>query len=319
MTGHLHGQSRSSSASGGGRRDSRYLGWALALILVFMVVEVVVGVMASSLALISDAGHMLTDAAAIALALVAARISARPAKGNLTYGWRRVEILSAQANGITLWLLTAWFGYEGVRRFADPPEVEGGLVLVTALVGIVVNVVASWLISRADRTSLNVEGAFQHILNDLFAFIATAVSGLVVLLTGWARADAVAALVVAALMAKAGWGLIRDSWRIFLEAAPRGTEVAAIDADLRAVAGVVDIHDLHVWEVTSGFPILSAHILVDNSHDCHERRHTIAQLLRDRHGLDHTTLQVDHPASTTVSPEQLRTRPDDVGKRTGHH
>lgn len=319
MTGHQHGPSTSNSASGGGRPDSRYLGWALALILVFMVVEVVVGVIASSLALISDAGHMLTDAAAIALALVAARISARPAKGNLTYGWRRVEILSAQANGITLWLLTAWFVYEAVHRFRDPPEVEGELVLVTALVGIVVNVVASWLISRADRTSLNVEGAFQHILNDLFAFIATAVSGLVVVLTGWARADAVAALVVAALMAKAGWGLIRDSWRIFLEAAPRGTDVAAIDADLRGVAGVVDIHDLHVWEVTSGFPILSAHILVDNSHDCHERRHTIAQLLRDRHGLDHTTLQVDHPASTTVSPEQLRTRPDDVGKRTGHH
>ncbi|MDN5763620.1 MAG: cation diffusion facilitator family transporter, partial [Microlunatus sp.] len=302
-----------------GRRDSRYLGAALVLIVVFMAVEVVVGVIASSLALISDAGHMLTDAAAIGLALIAARIAARPAKGNLTYGWKRVEILSAQANGITLWLLTAWFVYEAVRRFLDPPEVAGGLVLVTAVVGIVVNVAASWLVARADRTSLNVEGAFQHILNDLFAFIATAIAGLVILLTGWGRADAVAALVVAALMAKAGWGLIRDSWRIFLEAAPRGTEVAAIDRDLHAVEGVVDVHDLHVWEVTSGFPALSAHILVDHSHNCHERRETITQLLADRYDLHHTTLQVDHPSSTTVPTEQLRTRPADAEKPADGH
>jgi cobalt-zinc-cadmium efflux system protein len=170
------------------------------------------------------------------------------------------------------------------------------------------NVAASWLIARADRTSLNVEGAFQHILNDLFAFIATAIAGLVVILTGWVRADAVAALIVAGLMAKAGWGLIRDSWRIFLEAAPRGTDVAAIDADLHAVYGVLEVHDLHVWEVTSGFPALSAHILVDHSRDCHERRQTITALVHNRHGIDHTTLQVDHPSTTIVPTDQLRQR-----------
>ena len=219
MMGHEHGPD-GHTGTRTGRRDSRYSAVALGLILAFMAVEVVVGIIASSLALISDAGHMLTDAAAIALALIAARLAARPAAGNLTYGWKRVEILSAQANGITLWLLTAWFLYEGIRRLLDPPEVEGGSVLVTALVGIVVNVMAAWLIARADRTSLNVEGAFQHILNDLFAFIATAVAGLVILIAGWTRADAIAALIVAALMAKAGWGLIRESWRIFLEAAP---------------------------------------------------------------------------------------------------
>jgi cobalt-zinc-cadmium efflux system protein len=204
---------------------------------------VIVGILAKSLALISDAGHMLTDAAAIALALIAARLAARPARGNLTYGLKRVEILSAQANGITLWLLAAWFRYEAIRRLIHPPEVNGRLVLGTALVGIVVNVAASWLIARADRTSLNVEGAFQHILNDLFAFIATAIAGVLVILTGWGRADPVAALIVAGLMAKAGWGLIRDSWRIFLEAARRGTDVAAIDTDLHAVDGVLEVHD----------------------------------------------------------------------------
>ena len=288
----------------GGGSDARYLTAALALILAFMAVEVVVGLLASSLALLTDAAHMLTDAAAIALALFAARLAGRPARGNLTYGLRRVEILSAQANGLTLWLLAVWFVYQAVRRFVDPPDVDGVPVLLTALAGIVVNLAATWLISRANRTSLNVEGAFQHILNDLFAFIATAVAGLVVILTGWTRADAVAALVVAALMAKGGWGLLRDSWRVFLEAAPRGVDVAAIDAELHQVEGVVEIHDLHVWEVTSGFPALSAHVLVEPSRDCHERRETITTLLAETYGIDHTTLQLDHPEPAPVIPAE---------------
>jgi cobalt-zinc-cadmium efflux system protein len=200
--------------------DARRLTIALSLILGLMAGEVVAGLVADSLALLSDAAHMLTDAASIVLALIAMRLAARPARGGFTYGLKRAEILSAQANGLTLLLLGAWLAYEAVRRLVNPPEVEGGLMLATALVGIVVNVVAAWCISKANRTSLNVEGAYQHILNDLFAFIATAIAGLVVLLTGWGQADAIAALVVAALMAKAGWGLIRDSWRIFLEAAP---------------------------------------------------------------------------------------------------
>ncbi len=289
----------------------RNLGVALVLILGFMVVEVVVGVLASSLALISDAGHMLTDATALALALVTLRLAARPASGNLTYGLRRLEILSAQANGITLWLLVGWFGFEAVRRLLDPPEVQGGLVLGTALVGIVVNLAATWLVSRADRRSLNVEGAFQHVLNDLYAFIATALAGLVILLTGWQQADALAALVVAVLMARAGWRLLRDSWRIFLEAAPRGLDVAALDADLHAMEAVTEVHDLHVWEVTSGFPALSAHILVRPDADCHERREAVAALLANRYGIAHTTLQVDHAYAALIPPEQLAHRPDD--------
>lgn len=295
---------------GAGATGHRYLVAALLLIVAFMAGEVVVGVLASSLALITDAGHMLTDAAAIALALVAARLARRPAWGSYTFGLRRVEILAAQANGLTLWLLAAWFVVEGVRRLVAPPDVEGGWVLVTAGVGIVVNLLATWLVARADRSSLNVEGAFQHILNDLFAFIATAVAGLVVVLSGWTRADAVAALVVAALMLKGGWGLLRESWRIFLEAAPRGIDVEAIDADLHEVDGVVEIHDLHVWEVTSGFPALSAHILVDGHHDCHERRAALTDLLAERHHITHTTLQVEHPDAPRIfSTDELRAGP----------
>jgi cobalt-zinc-cadmium efflux system protein len=306
VAGHGHGHGHASA----GETSARYLTYALALILVFMAGEVVVGLLAHSLALISDAAHMLTDAAAIALALFAMRMAVRPARGNFTFGYRRVEILAAQANGVTLFLLCAFFVYEAVRRLANPPDVEGGPVLATAVVGIAVNLAATWLVSRGNRKSLNIEGAFQHLLNDLFAFVATAVAGLVVLTTGWRQADAVATLAVAALMAKAGWDLIRASWRVFLEAAPEGIDVSAIDADLHLFEGVVDVHDLHVWEVTSGFPALSAHVLVTRETDCHETRLQIADLLHDKYAVEHTTLQVDHPMpQQVIPPADLMHRP----------
>jgi cobalt-zinc-cadmium efflux system protein len=274
--------------------NRRLLGAALALILVLMVAEVVAGIVAGSLALLTDAGHMLTDAAALSLAIVAIRLAARPTRGAYTYGLNRVEILSAQLNGVTLAVLVVVFVYQAIRRLIDPPGVTGWLVAVTAAVGVAVNLAATGLIRRADRRSLNVEGAFQHVLNDLFAFAATLVSGLVVQATGWVRADAVAALVVAGLMARASYGLLRDSGRIFLEASPRNLEPAAIEAAIRSVPGVTDVHELHVWEVTSGFPALSAHVLVAPGSDCHERRTFLEDVLRDTFGIDHTTLQVDH-------------------------
>jgi cobalt-zinc-cadmium efflux system protein len=288
--GHGHGHGHGVSA----KADRKLLSGALALIVGFMAAEVIVGIAAGSLALITDAAHMLTDAIAILLALIAIRLAARPPAGGYTYGFKRVEILSAQANGITLLLLAAYFVYEAINRMIHPPDVKGGLVLITGLVGIVVNLLATWLISKANRSSLNVEGAFQHILNDLFAFIATAIAGLVILLTGFARADAIAALVVAALMLKAGISLVLDSGRIFLEAAPTGIDPQALGAELCAVEGVVEVHDLHVWEITSGESAASAHILVAEGLDCHQIRVKIEALLADRHHLTHSTLQVDH-------------------------
>ncbi|MBC6467882.1 cation diffusion facilitator family transporter [Actinomadura alba] len=280
--------------------DRRHLTAALVLLVAFIAVEVVVGVLSGSLALISDAAHMLSDAAAIVFALIAMRLSARPPQGGYTFGLKRAEIMSAQINGLTLLLLAVYFIYEGIARLIHPPDVEGWPVLVTALAGIAVNVAAARLIGRADRTRLNIEGAYQHILNDLFAFIAAAVAGLVVMLTGFTRADAIAALVVAALMIKAGYELVRDSGRVFMEAAPAGTDPAVIGAAMADRPGVVEVHDLHVWEVTSGYPALSAHVLVEPGGDCHTVRRDVEGLLSERHHIGHTTLQVDHIAPETL-------------------
>jgi cobalt-zinc-cadmium efflux system protein len=283
---HAHGIGRDA--------DRRLLVGALTLIGLFMLGEVVVGLLVGSLALLADAGHMLTDAGAIGLALVAMRLAARPATGAYTYGLKRAEILSAQVNGLTLAVLVVVFVVEGVRRLAHPSDVPGGAVAAVAAVGIAVNLAAAALLARADRRSLNIAGAYWHILTDLVAFIATLVAGLVIRWTGWVRADAVAALVVAVLMAAAAYRLLRDSSRVFLEASPRGLDAHRVEADIRGVPGVVDVHELHVWEVTSGFPALSAHVLVDGSVDCHERRVAIEELLETQFAIEHTTLQVDH-------------------------
>ena len=270
------------------------------LILAFMAAEVVVGVLAHSLALLSDAAHMLTDAGALAMSLVVLRLVAQPAGGNRTFGLRRSEILSAQANGAALLVLAGLIVYGAVRRLVSPPDARGGAILVVALVGIGVNLLATWQLAGANRRSLNVEGSFQHVLNDLYAFIATAVAGGIILATGWVRADPVAALFVAALMLWASWRLLRDSGRVLLDIAPAGLPVEEIGTTMASYPGVVEVHDLHVWEVTTEFPSLSAHVLVEPGADCHGIRRELEAVLRDRFGLEHTTLQVEHAPAKLV-------------------
>jgi cobalt-zinc-cadmium efflux system protein len=278
--------------------DQRWLAAAGVLIVAFMAAEVTAGLVAHSLALLSDAAHMLTDAAAIGLALVTIRLAARPPRGGYTYGLRRMEILSAQANGITLVLLAAWLCYEAIRRLITPHPVTGDLMLAVALAGVAVNLVATWLIARssraAERRSLNMAGAAAHILTDLFAFAATVVAAVVVLATGFARADAIATLVVVGLMLRAGGGLIRDSGRIFLEAAPAGLDPQALGAAMADRPHVAEVHDLHIWEITTGMPAASAHVLVEPRQDCHAVRADLEALLARDHGITHLTLQVDH-------------------------
>lgn len=283
--------------------DTRALAITLGLIVGFMAVEVGVGVIAGSLALLSDAGHMLTDAAAIGLSLVAVRLAKRPAEGVWTFGFKRVEILSAQFNGATLLVLAGFIVYEAIRRLFSPPQVRGGLMLAIALVGIVVNLIATWTLAKANRQSLNVEGSVQHIVTDLYAFIGTAIAAGIILTTGFQRADAIASLLVAGLMLHSSYGLLRDSGRVFLEAAPKGLDPQAIGRAMIAIPGVVEVHDLHVWEVTSGFPALSAHVMVRRENDCHDARRDLATMLHDRFAIEHTTLQVDHQGNDLVQLE----------------
>lgn len=300
--------------------DRRALAAALALIASFMVVEVVAGLLAGSLALIADAGHMLSDAAALAFALFAAAMAARPARGAWTFGFRRLEILAAQANGASLLVVAALVVYAAIQRLLDPADVAGGVVLVVALAGIAVNLVATAVLARSSRKSLNVRAAFLHVATDLAAFAGTAAAGVVVLATGWDRADPVASLFVAALMLWAAVGLLRDSSRILLEMAPADIDPAEVGEAIISVPSVVEAHDVHVWTVTSGFPALSAHVLVQPGADCHAVRRTLEAILRERFGVDHTTLQVDHAGPRDRVPVELgpsyrRTTPVDRRRR----
>ncbi len=259
-----------------------------------MALEIGAGIAADSLALLADAGHMLTDAAALALALFALHAAARPARGPWTFGFARVEILAAQANGIALALIAVWITYEAIRRLIEPPEVDAWIVLPVALAGIAVNGIVIALLARAERQSLNLRGAYLHVATDAAAFAGTALAAVVIILTGWNRVDAIASLLVAGLAAAASWSLLRDSGRIFLEGAPETAPPDEVGEAIVAHPGVVETHDLHVWTVTSGFPALSAHVLVDPGADCHRIRLELEQMLHERFGLDHTTLQVDH-------------------------
>jgi cobalt-zinc-cadmium efflux system protein len=302
MAAHPHSHDHAHGGAG-----KRALATALALILGLMAGELVFGVLAGSLALLADAGHMLTDAAALGLALAAAAYAGRPARGRWTFGFRRLEILAAHVNGITLLVVGALIVYTAVRRLASPPDVRGGVVLVVALAGIAVNLVAAALLVGPSRESLNVRGAFLHVATDVAAFVGTAAAGGVILATGWHRADPLAGLVVAALIFWSSYALLRESTRILLDVAPR--EPREIADAMLAVPGVVQVHDLHVWTVGSGFPSVSAHVLVQPGADCHSLRRELARLLDERFSLAHSTLQVEHAVTPVASERSLPLAP----------
>lgn len=279
-----------------GPSDRRLLALALAVLGVFMVAEVVLGILAHSLALLADAGHMLTDASALALALFASWAAGLPVRGRWTFGFARAEILAAQANGITLLVIALLILYSAVGRLVDPPDVEGTIVAAVALGGIAVNLGVLRILARARRESLNIRGAYLHVATDLLAFVGTAVAGGLIVLTGWDRFDPLASLLVAALMLGAAVSLLRESTRIFLEGAPSSVLPADVGQAIARYEGVVETHDLHVWTVTSGFPALSAHVLVEREADCHRIRIELEQMLQERFGVEHSTLQVEHAA-----------------------
>lgn len=301
---HDHGAGHSHGAAPDA--NTRYLSIALALIVGFMIVEVTVAIISGSLALLSDAGHMLTDAAAIAGSLVAIRLAAKPSSARWTFGFKRAEILSAAVNGVTLVVISGIVAVEAIRRLLDPPKVEGGPVLAVALLGVAVNLVAVWVLAKANRQSLNVEGSFQHILTDLYGFIATVVAGIVILLTGFTRADSIASLIVVVLMLHAAWGLLKDSGRILLEGTPEGMDLAAIRGHLLEPAHVLAIHDLHAWTVTSGLPALSAHVTLAEEcfHDGHAPKvlDELQACLVGHFDVEHSTFQFEPATHAAHEP-----------------
>ncbi|GGB29103.1 putative cation transporter [Flexivirga endophytica] len=305
-TGHEHGGHAGHSHGVSINADRRYLIGALTLLGLFMIGEVIAAFASGSLALLSDAGHMLSDVGAIAAALWAMHLAAQPARGSWTFGWKRAEILSAAGNGVTLLVVSGIIAFEAVRRLIHPPEVEGGAVVIVALVGVAVNIAAAWLLARANRASLNVEGAYQHILTDLYGFIGTVVAGVVILLTGWTRADPIASLIVVALMLYAAWGLLRDSGRILLEGAPRNVDLDSLRAHLLETEHVRAVHDLHVWTVTSDLPAVSVHVVVED--ECFADGHApqlldhLQACLHGHFDVEHSTFQLEPESHSAHEP-----------------
>ena len=272
----------------------RALAAALVLTASYTVVEVVGGVFAGSLALLADAVHMLSDNVALGLALVAAWLAAKPATPERTFGYKRAEVLAALANGVLLVALAIWIFVEAAMRLQDPGDVLGGWMLAIALVGMAVNVAAGFVLYRARSHSLNVEAAFRHVFADLLGSFGVAVAAVVILATGWVEADPLVSILIGLLVLTSTWTILRDSTAILLESTPRGIDAGALGRRLASAPGVVEVHDLHVWTITSGFPALSAHVLVRPGEDCHGRRRELERLLHDEYGIEHTTLQVDH-------------------------
>ena len=279
--------------------DRRRLGIALALILAFMVVEIVGGLVANSLALLADAGHMITDAASLALALVAAWLAATPATPQRSFGLRRAEILAALVNGVLLLVIAVWIAIEAIGRLDDPPETLGGWMLAVGVLGLAVNVAAAAVTAGGRHGSMNVRAAYRHVLADLLGSAGVVVAGVIVLTTGWPYADPLVALAISVLIAVSSWSILRESVGVLLEETPRDIDAEAVGRAMVGHTGVREVHDLHIWTITSGFPALSAHVLVDPGGDCHAVRRELEHVLAERFSLKHTTLQVEHAGAAS--------------------
>jgi cobalt-zinc-cadmium efflux system protein len=284
-------------------QNRRTLGLVLALTASITVVELIGGLFTGSLALLADAAHMLSDNLAISLALVALWLAGRPSTPERSFGYQRAEILAALVNGAVLVALAIWIFIEAYGRFGDPPDVLGGWMLAVAAAGLAGNLAAASLLTRAAHSSLNMRAVLRHVLADAAGSAGVVVAAVVVVTTGWRYADPVAGVMIAVLVLASSFSVLRESVHILLEGTPRGIDARELAARLTRVPGVVDVHDLHVWTITSGFPALAAHVLVQPGDDCHARRRELETLLEREYGIEHTTLQVDHarPATTVVS------------------
>lgn len=277
----------------GSRRNLWIAFWLIAS---FMGVEVVTGLLANSLALLADAGHMVTDAAAIAFALAAIWVGSRPASARMTFGFQRVEIIAASLNAASLWVIAGWIFFDASRRFGDVPEVEGGLTLSVGAIGLAVNIAALWVLNRSRNESLNVKGAFLHVMGDALGSVGVLLAGALILVFGWLIADPIVAVLIGLIIVFSSVRLAWDTAHILMEAAPKGLDLDSLCTELESIDGVRSIHDIHVWTVTSGYEVMTAHAELDSSEEDHMR---ILEKLRatskSRFGIEHVTIQIDLP------------------------
>ncbi len=301
-----HGHSH---AADGGRRNRWSLVAVLVLTIVFAVGEVAGGLLTGSLALLADAGHMLSDSASLAIALFAFWLAGRPATPERSFGYKRAEILAALANGVTLVAISIWIFVEAYRRLLEPPEILGGWVLLVATLGLLVNAVGALILSRSETESLNLQGALRHLIADVLGSAGAIAAAGIIVLTGWRYADPIVSVLIGLLILGSSWTLLRDSLNVLLEATPRGIDASAVGRSMAAADGVVEVHDLHIWTITSGFPALAAHVLVGREENCHARRRNLEDLLSREYGIEHTTLQVDHVGDHHAALHELQFRP----------
>jgi len=298
--GHTH------EAAGFAGRNKRALAIVLGLTTAFLVAEVVGGLVTGSLALLADAVHMASDSASLALALFAAWLAGRPATPNKSFGYKRAEILAALANGVTLVAVSIWIFVEAYRRLWEPPEILGGWMLAVAMLGLLVNVAGVLILSRSGGESLNVQGALRHIIADVLGSLGAIAAAGLIILTGWRYADPLISVLIGLLVLGSSWKLLRDSVNILLEQTPPGIDAGEVGTRMVGAEGVEEVHDLHIWNITSGFPALSAHVLVGQDENCHARRRDLEALLAREYGIEHTTLQVDHIGEHTAGGPLLR-------------
>jgi cobalt-zinc-cadmium efflux system protein len=302
---HDHEHAHSAAALRAGARHQRRLALALALTIGFLVVQVVTGLVTGSLALLSDAGHMATDALGLSMALIAIHIANRDVRDRQqTFGLYRLEILAALANAVLLFAVAGYVLVEAGRRLSDPPDIASGVVLVVGVLGLAVNLVAFALLRPGAGESLNVQGAYLEVVADVLGSIGVIVAAIVMTITDWLWVDPVIGAAIGVFILPRAWRLGREALRVLVQAAPAGTDLAAIDAELRAIPGVVDVHDLHVWTLTSEMEVATAHVMVAAGTDAHAVLDTARTLLSERHHLDHATLQVepdDHRGCDDVS------------------
>ena len=303
-----HGPSHAVDA---GRQNRRPLATVLVLTIVFAVAEVAGGLLTGSLALLADAGHMLSDSASLAIALFAFWLAGRPTTPERSFGYKRAEILAALANGVTLVAISIWIFVEAYRRLLEPPEILGGWMLLVAVLGLLVNAAGALILARSETESLNLQGALRHLIADVLGSTGAIATAGIIVLTGWRYADPIVSVLIGLLILGSSWTLLRDSLNVLLEATPRGIDASAVGRRMAATAGVVEVHDLHIWTITSGFPALAAHVLVGREENCHARRRDLEALLAREYGIEHTTLQIDHVGDHHATLHSLQFRSHD--------